>query len=268
MKKIKFLLMILIFLIGINTVNAFDTSLKVYDYAQVLTPSEEENLKNDIDNYISTYNMDMALVTVKHHTKKDIMNYADDFYDYNGFGIGYNYDGVIFVIDFTFGYTDIWMSTTGKAINVYTDYRIDKILDKVSINKNNGYYYMLDAFINESSYYASLGIPVPDSNNNNIVIENINQERNIEYGKIAIISFVITSIIVLFLALKNKMVKPATTAHEYLNKESIKINFRNDSFVTTHTSSVRINDSSSSGGGSSTHRSSSGRSHGGGGRRL
>jgi len=263
MRKIKFLLILIIFIIGINNVSAFDTSLKVYDYAQVLTPSEEETLKNNIDNYIRNYDMDMALVTVKYHTKKDTMNYADDFYDYNGFGIGTNNDGVIFVIDFTFGYTDIWMSTTGKAINFYTDSRIDNILDKVALNKNNGYYAMLDAFIKESSYYASLGIPTINTNNNNT----INKNRRFNFTKITIISFVISSLIVLFLALKNKMVKAATTASEYLNKDSIKITLRNDVFLTTHTSSVRINNSSSSGG-SSTHRSSSGRSHGGGGRRL
>ena len=55
----------------------------------------------------------------------------------------------------------------------------------------------------------------------------------------------------------------------YLLKDSIVINKRSDNFITTHTTSVRIDDSSSSGrSGSSTHRSSSGRSHGGGGRRL
>ena len=65
------------------------------------------------------------------------------------------------------------------------------------------------------------------------------------------------------------MIKSATTANHYLVKDSIIINQRSDRFITTHTTSVRINDSSSSsGGGSSTHRSSSGRSHGGGGRRL
>ena len=65
------------------------------------------------------------------------------------------------------------------------------------------------------------------------------------------------------------MVKKATTAANYLNKDSVVINKRSDRFITTHTTSVRINDSSSSsGGGSSTHTSSSGRSRGGGGRRL
>ena len=65
------------------------------------------------------------------------------------------------------------------------------------------------------------------------------------------------------------MVKAATNATQYLLKDSVVINKRDERFVTTHTTSVRINDSSSSSGsGSSTHRSSSGRSHGGGGRRL
>ena len=68
------------------------------------------------------------------------------------------------------------------------------------------------------------------------------------------------------------MVKKSTVAHIYLLKDSVTINKRDDRFITTHTTSVRINDTSSSGGsyggGSSIHRSSSGRSHGGGGRRL
>ena len=145
--------------IGINSVSAFDTSLKVYDYAQLLTPTEEYNLKKDIDLFVANHNMDLVLVTVKYHEKSNTMNYADDFYDYNGFGIGPNYDGIIFVIDFTFGYTDIWMSTTGKAINIYTDSRIDEILDNVAAKKNRGYYEMFDKFIEVSDYYANQGIP-------------------------------------------------------------------------------------------------------------
>ena len=72
--------------------------------------------------------------------------------------------------------------------------------------------------------------------------------------------------------MKNKMVKKSINATYYLKDGSVVINTRNDRFITTHTSSVRINDSSSSGGGrvggSSTSRGGSGRSHGGGGRRL
>ncbi len=261
MKKLKYLLLLFLMFIGIRNVYAFDTSLKVYDYAQILTQTEEANLKRSIDLYIANHNMDMALVTVKYHNKVDTMNYADDFYDYNGFGIGPNYDGVIFVIDFTFGYTDIWMSTTGKAINMYTDARINSILDSVAAEKNNGYYEMFNAFIEKSNDYAKQGIPTYDE-----------YQEEINWLYTFILSALIPSIIIFILIGMNKMIKVATHAAQYLVKNSVVINKSSDTFITTHTTSVRINDSSSSGGsfggGSSTHRSSSGRSHGGGGRRL
>jgi len=258
MKKIKYILILFLMFIGINNISAFDTSLKVYDYAQVLTPSEEANLRSKVNLFIANYNMDMVLVTVKNHNKTSTMNYADDFYDYNGFGIGPNYDGVIFVIDLKYGYKDVWMSTTGKAINYFTDARIDSILDAVATQKNNGYYKILEAFVAKTDYYAKLGIPTY-SDSTNSTKWNINT--------ILLISAIIPSIIIIIFILKNRMVKASTTAGEYLLKDSIVINKRNDRFITTHTTSVRINDSSSSGG-SSIHRSSSGRSHGGGGRRL
>lgn len=263
MKKLKYLFILIIMFIGINNIEAFDTSLKVYDYAQVLTTKEEAILKKNIDLFIANHNMDMAIVTVKYHDKIDTMNYADDFYDFNGFGIGPNYDGVIFVLDFTFwGNGDIWMGTTGKAISIYTDDRINAILDNIVSKKNKGYYEMFNTFIEDSNYYAREGILLPRGDDDRI-IENLFSE--------IVISLVVSLIVLLVLINKNKMVKLATTASEYLIKDSILINKRNDKFITTHTSSVRISDSSSSSSGgscSSTHRSSSGRSHGGGGRRL
>ena len=259
MRKIKYLLILFLMFIFIDNTHAFNTSLKVYDYAQILTTEEEQNLKRNIELYIANHNMDMAIVTVKYHSKSSTMAYADDFYNYNGFGIGSNFDGVIFVLDFTFwGNGDIWMSATGKAIDVYTDYRIDSILDSVVVKNNWGHYEMLNTFIEKTNYYAKEGIPVYDSTL---------EERKTAWQGIIIFSLIIPSTIILILVLKNKMVKKSTTANIYLLKDSVVINKRSDRFITTHTTSVRINDSSSSGG-SSTHRSSSGRSHGGGGRRL
>lgn len=257
MKNIKYIIIIFLMFIGISNIYAADNSIKVYDYAQVLTATEEKNLKNSIDLFIANYNMDMALVTVKYHDKSNTMNYADDFYDYNNFGIGTNKDGVIFVIDFTFGYTDIWMSTSGKAIDIYTDDRIDSILDSVAYEKDNGYYEMFNTFINKSDYYAKQGVSTNTIN-----------DSNINWLNIIIFSFIVPTIIIVIFVLRNKMVRHSTNANQYLVKNSVVINKRDDRFVTTHTTSVRINDSSSSGGRSSTHTSSSGRSHGGGGRRL
>ena len=62
---------------------------------------------------------------------------------------------------------------------------------------------------------------------------------------------------------KNKMVKPAYTASEYLNKSAINYKTKVDQFLTTHTTSHYIShDSGGSGGGGGFH--SSGGSSGGG----
>ena len=274
MKKFKIIFIFLFIFIGISTVKAFDTTAKVYDYAQVLTTSEEEKLKTSALKYIEDYNMDMVLVTVKHHTKNDTKAYAEDFYDYNGFGIGNTHDGIIFVIDFTFGYTDINMSRTGEAIRMYDDYRINRILDNIADQKNNGYYAMFDSFIKDSKSYASLGIP---SSNSNVEINEYGDPVYKEASPlpmIIIISLIVPSIVLGILIYKNRMIKKNTNATYYLKKDSVVIDIKDSRFLTTHTSSVRINDTSSSSGGSSrvggssVSRGSSGRSHGGGGRRL
>lgn len=263
MKRIKYVLILFLLFIGINNIEAFDTSLKVYDYAQVLTQQEEENLRKDINLFIANHNMDMAIVTVKYHEKSNTMNYADDFYDYNGFGIGSSYDGLIIVLDFTFGYRDVWISTSGKAINVYTDSRIDSMLDSIGTKIDVGYYETFDIFIEKANSFARLGIP---SYNNNYYYE----EESINFNFIIILSLIIPSIVIIIFVLKNKMVKKATHACIYLVNNSVVINKRSDQFLTTHTSSYRISDTSSSSSSSfsSTHRSSSGRIHGGGGRRF
>ena len=271
MKKLLFGLFLIF--ININLAYALDTSLKIYDNADVLNDSEESSLKELIDGYINEYNMDMVLVTENSHNKKSTKEYAQDFYDYNGFGIGKTKDGVIFVIDFTFGYTDIYMVTTGQAILVYDDGRINNILDNVALKKDDGYFSMFEEFLDGSSMYASYGIP--DSNKNAYIDENGDYriKRSIfEYIIRAIIpSAIVATVVLLIFIFKNKMVRKSTDAAYYLKAGSVIINTKSDKFFSTHTTSHKIStESSSSGGsgGSSISRGSSGISHGGGGRRL
>ena len=66
MKKIKYLIITLLLFFGIKNVNAiqkFDTTIKVYDYAQILTEREEKKLKAEANNYVNKHNMDMVIVT-------------------------------------------------------------------------------------------------------------------------------------------------------------------------------------------------------------
>jgi uncharacterized protein len=245
-----------------------DASEKVYDFAGLLTDSEESELYNKIITFINTYNMDMAVVTINENNKSSAMEYADDFYDYNDFGKGTTFDGVIFLIDMD--NREMWISTTGQAIIMYDDYRIDKILDETyNYISSKKYYKCAEAFVQKASTFASYG--KPSSNSNYKVDENgdyvkTNSKNTFPILGIIVFSLVASSIFILIASLRHKTIKKATQAKHYLVRNSFKLTKKEDRFVNTHTTKVYDPPSSSSGGGSSSHSSSSGRSHGGGGR--
>ena len=267
MKKIIYSLIIFLSIVIIPNAKAIDKNDKIYDYADKLTDVEEEQIKEKIDDFIAKYKMDMVLVTVNEHNNYSTEEYADDFYDYNGFGVGKTHDGIIFVIDYNFEKENMWMSTTGEAIRMYDDERINNILDVVY--EDYDYYELFSDFVDECSHYASLGIPYSNKHTYINSKGELVYERSFPWFISLGISAIVSTIVLLVLVAKNKMVKKATEANAYMNKESTNITDRSDKFITTHTTSVRINtDTGSSGriGGSSTHHGSSGISHGGGGR--
>ena len=251
-----------------------DASEKVYDFANLFTEQEELSLYNAITNYINSYNMDMAVVTIDNNNKYSAMDYADDFYDYNNFGIGNKYDGLLFLIDMDT--REMWISTTGQAILIYDDYRIDKILDATySYISKQQYYECANAFIEKSSSYAGNGIPSSNKNykldENGNYVRKSNSEKSFPIIGMLIFSGIVTVIFLAIAASKHKTIKKATQAKEYLVKDSFNLTVNEDRFITSNTTKVydppsSSSSSSSSGGGSSTHSSSSGTSHGGGGR--
>lgn len=273
MKKFnKILVAILLFFIITVPVKALDTSDKVHDNADLLTDYEEEQLQKLAEEYVEKYEMDLVIVTTLYNDGKGTELYAMDFYDDNGFGIGDKHDGILFLIDRTYGYNDTYMVTTGHAILVYDDARIDNILDDIYNVKDYGYYSMFETFISSSSSYAELG--VAPSNEDMYIDENgdYRQKRMFPWLGAIIASLAIPSIVVGIFIAKNKMVKKETRAAAYLNQNSINYSRKEDRFVRTdmkRTYSPRSSSSGGSGGGgSSISRSSSGRSHGGGGRRM
>ena len=249
-----------------------DETEKVYDFADLFTSIEEDNLYSEITDFISETNLDMAIVTIDNNPKNSAMAYADDFYDYNYFGTGTTHDGLLFLIDMDT--REMWLSTTGIAQLMYDDSRINNILDityEEIVDKD--YYGCAYSFIDKSGYYFRLGIPASNKN------VGINEDGDyIYYGYESsesfsdlflgslIFSFIIALVIVLVMKSRHKTVKKSTNAWAYMHSPSITM--REDYFLTTNTTRVYIPPASSSGGGSSTHRSSSGRNHGGGGRRF
>lgn len=242
---------------------AVNAEEKVYDFADLFTDSEESELYKQISEYISISNMDLAVVTINENNKYDVEKYADDFYDYNDFGINSSRDGILFLIDMD--KRQIHMTTTGKAIKMYDDNRIDSALDLVYQHMTDQEYYTgTSKFINRISEDFQAGVP---ASNKNMVIDkdgNVHIIKRVNWFLLVIISLIVSIITIVILVAKNKLVRKATTAEEYLDKDSVKINGQ-DVFLSTHTTKHKIDHSSSgSSGGSSYHGGSSGMSHGGG----
>lgn len=248
-----------------------DATEKVYDFAELLDEDEEEEIAELIDTFIEKYNMDMVVVTTNDADYRSSEAYADDFFDYNDFGLNETLDGILFLIDMD--NRNMWISTHGEAIRMYNDYRIESILDTTyDYISNQDYYNCAKGFVKDATYFASVGITGKnvnshiDSKTGNIVYDVKFDLTYVFFGAIG--SGIITLIFILIASAKHKTIRKATQAKEYMVKDSFVLKHNEDRFLSTHTSKVYDppSSSSSSGGGSSTHSSSSGSFHGGGGR--
>ena len=254
-----------------------DNSIKVYDYADLLSDSEEKELENIATNFVKTYNMDVAMVTINENPYgvSDYYSqiYAQDFYYYNRFGINSSHDGFILLIDMSNRY--IYMATKGKAMLVYDDERIYNITD-VAYNylKNGNYYDGYKAMMDQASIYAKEG--TAESNKYYCVDKDGEPYQCVEIPKsvnwpLSLVIGLLGSLVPAFVhTRKYKGIKLATNANSYLKNSNI--DTQTDQFLTTFTSRVRRSHDSSSGGGghfggSSTSHGSGG-SFGGGGRHF
>ena len=275
--KIKYIVILFIsfFLLSSNVFGYYDkvdnTEDKIYDFGEYLTQEEKENLKIKIDKYISTYNLDLVIVTKKDYPYSSMRSYAEDFYDYNNFGIGNTHDGIILFFNIDSEGPCVYIVTTGEAIRIYDDQRIDSLKTRMSNQKSNGNYRMIDAFIDALDSYASMGVA---PSNKDTYIDKNGDLKVVRHYPFSIIfySLLFTFIIMIILIKKNKILKKAYDANNYFDKSEYQILIHD---IVHTNSSVRkiVHQSSSSShsgrtGGSSVHVGSSGTSHGGGGGRL
>lgn len=219
----KILLIILLLIIGVSSVKAervFDTTIKIYDYAQILNDKEEKDLKKSVDEYIKKYNIDMVLVTVKHYNQNTLEEYMELFYNTNKFGIGDNKDGIMFTMDLK--NDDIGIKTFGITNDLYSENELNKILTKV--NKKDNTKDKISAFIKYSNKYI-----------NEYDNETFDDEIliSINWIGITIISSIL-SVLVVFIGLLKSKNKSSNKRSDNCVKNLI-ITVKEDSFITTHT---------------------------------
>lgn len=249
-----------------------NASEKIYDYADLLTDSEEEQLFELINQFITAYSTDFALVTIRENpyskTEDDYslyqdsysMKFADDFYDYNDFGIGSDYTGVLFLIDMSNRY--IWISSTGGAEQYFYYESVYDLLDYSYTYFTAGDYYkgivesiylMSGEYAHDLNYYTD---------GNYVTIK----EKNAQSAGIITILVISTIATIIFVSVnmsKCKMAKIAKNAADY--QRVIGVNIVNDILVNTSHTSHKISSDSGGYSGGGGHFSSSGSHHSGGG---
>ncbi len=239
---------------------------RLVDGANLLTESQRTKLLANLDAISEKRQLDVVIVTNDSLGEKTVDEFADDFYDYNGYGYGEGYDGILLLVSMD---TREWaISTCGKGITVFTDEGQEYMTEEfVSYMSDKDYYggfrrfaELCDEFIEE---YDETGRAYDYGH---MPKEPFNWLKSI--GISAFGGLIVGLIVALSLKSQLTSVKAQTMATAYTKQGSLKITERTDLFLYhTITRVAKPKDTGSSGrshsGGSSTHHSSSGRSHGG-----
>ncbi len=244
---------------------------RLQDDAALLSSDEYNKVLSRLDELSERQSFDVVI-----HTTEDmdgyssVVAYADDYYDYNGYGYGEDRDGIILVV--AMNTRDLYISTCGFGITAFTDYGIDTLLDDVKGYFSDGDYYGgFCSFISEADEYitaAKNGSPYDINDGDYYYSSERSGFFNFTWLMASLIMGLVCALIIVgTMKAQLKTVRPALAAGSYVRKDSIKVKSERDIYLYRNVSRTEIVRESSSGG-SSTHVSSSGTTHGGGGTKF
>ena len=239
--KRKILFVFALLLCMIRTVSAAPD--RVVDSSGLLSEQERASLTAYADSVSNQYGIDIVVVTVDTLDGKGAMEYADDYYDYNGYGD----DGVLLLVCMDARLW--WISTSGACIQVIDNGVIDDMSDRFTPRLSSGSYY--DAF--------------------RVFIDDCGSAMEAETGFNIIpvlvcigIGVLVGLIVVLVMKAQMKNVRRQSSAGSYIRNGSMQVNVSRDMFLYQNVTRRLKPQNNSTG----THMGSSGRSHGGGGGRF
>ncbi len=258
---------------------------RVVDRADILSDYEEEALRSKLDGLSERIGCDIAAVTVNSLNGKSAQAYADDFYDYNGYGMGSGDHGVLFLI--AMDEREWAFSTYGLAIDALPRYTLESIAYEIIPDLSGGDYYgaialYADLSAKKIEYYIATGSVMGGSYGDDYYYDdNYYYDDDFYYdddyyydeltvGEKFIVSIVVGTVVslIIMLVMKSgmKTVRSNNFASPYIVDGSMNLTESRDLYLYRNVTRVRRETESSSGRGGmggGVHRSSSGRSHGG-----
>ncbi len=236
---------------------------RVNDEAGLLDRSDADKLGDKLDEISQRQKCDVIVVTVDSLGGKSPRDFADDYYDYNGFGFGSSHDGILLLL--AMDSRDWYITTTGFGIKAITDKGREYISEQFLPDLSDGNYYLAfetyaeycDSFITQAKTGDAYDIGnMPDSEDDTLIMIPV----------LIIVGALLAFIPVSIMKHKLKTVAMQSAASEYVKPGSLNITESRDMFLYAHIDRRRKPEANS--GGSSTHIGSSGTTHGGGGGRF
>jgi uncharacterized protein len=283
MKKLSSVILVLLLLLSLSLpVHGTEEPLDyVVDYAGLLTAEEEDILEQQIQQHKVALQLDIVIVTTYGTGSKNVQEYADDFYDQNGYGYGSDNSGILLLLDMEA--REWYMSTCGDAIYIFTDYGLSLLGDEILPWLSSGEYYeAFDAWLGELPGFVTgfeNGSPIdgyvqPDDYESPYGEEIYHYDDHVgvrikSFPIALVIGLVAALITILIMRSSMNTAKMQSGAVNYLKDDSFHLRQRCDMFLYSRVSRVaKPKNNTSGGGGSSVHRSSGGVSHGGRGGRF
>lgn len=224
----------------------FADSSRVVDEAGLLGAVEADNLISKLNSMSAKYDMDVVIVTVESLNGKSATAYADDYFDYNGYGKGKDRSGILLLLSIEA--RDWAISTRGEAISIFSGDDLHSLEDAMlpyfrNDDFNGGVFAFADqceSVLEEAAYAKKV-------------------RQMTRFPKALVIGLIFGFLIVTGLKSQLKSVRSKAEANDYVRKGSFNLTTQRDVFLYSNVTSRPKPKDNSSG----SHTSSSGASHGG-----
>ncbi len=256
---------------------------QVIDKANLLSASDVSRMNEIIARIENDHQVDMVVLTT-YDVPNDysesmwrVRDYADDFYDNGGYGMGEDFSGMLILLDMN--NRVMWLSTGGVMIDYITDAREESILDRAYTYLSYGDYGdAMIAALDRVEYYMNKGRQEGSFRYDEVTGQRLSGYYNtLTSGELGVAALAGGGVaLVIFLSISGSYsLKGSTYSYDRSANSSITLTRDDEVFVRQFTRRTPRSTGTHGGtggggrsGGSGVHRSSGGRSHGGGGRRF
>ena len=256
---------------------------QVVDDANLFSASEIDRMNEIIAQVEKEHQVDLAVLSTYDvpddysESMWKIRDYADDYYDKNGFGMGEDFSGMLILLDMN--NRAMWLSTGGVMMEYITDSREEAILDDAYAYLSRGDYGdAMIAALNRTARYMDQGRAEGTFLYDEATGRRLSGVYNaLTSGEVGVAACVGGAAALVFFLTVSGSYNLAGSTYSYDRGANASLRLtRDDEVFVRQFSTRRPRNTGSHGGpgggsrsgGSGVHRSSSGRSHGGGGRRF